>query len=115
MIDHEDFWDDMTPKKVFENLFWEPDPLQIVQIDNVIQVEKINKDEVPIADRIYFRVYLRADSFSTVYQNEPYGLLESIGDLGGIFSIFFAIFTFLVPKIVNFYYTSALLEETYQV
>ena len=65
--------------------------------------------ETPIAEKEYYKVYLRADSMSREYRRETYSLLEYLGDLGGLIDIIFILIAALVNTIIERQFNAAIL------
>lgn len=95
-IDNEAWYEDESFVKILGGFFHDFEPLEMVQFTEIVEHQKSFREEVKLQDRAYFKIYLRVDSFSTVYQVEPYGILTFFEDLGGLYSIIFGFFSVLV-------------------
>ena len=115
-LDDESRFEDLSSSKVLNSLMvTNEDTERVIEIVNQHRVDFHIDEEKPIEDRTYLRIYIRADEFMKTYQLEPYGFLNFLGDVGGIFSILSTMVFCLVSGIVTLQLQSKLISETYQV
>ena len=70
--------------------------------------------DVPLKDRDYFKLYLRADVIKNNYKTEEYDLMQYFGDLGGLLEIVIVIGWYLSFALVSRLFKAALVERTYR-
>ncbi len=68
-----------------------------------------------VADKEFYKIYLRADTTSRHYRRETYSLLEYLGDLGGLIDIIFIMCAAFVGTIIDRQFNAAMVGQTFQV
>ena len=73
------------------------------------------KERIPLRDREYLKIYLRADPAKHLYMRSVDGLLTIIGDIGGITELVIMIGAAIISKFIEHMANSKLISEIYQV
>lgn len=87
----------------------------LAQLHSENQVMKFNDPEKPLADTILVSLFLRAANIKNAYKREAYGVLDYLGDLGGIFSIISLLAYYFTSNIVKRLYYAAIIASTYRI
>ena len=69
----------------------------------------------PLKEREYAAIYIRSENFSRNYTRRTYGLIEYLGDLGGIQEIIFAVCGYLVGFLIQRMFNAELVQDIYKV
>lgn len=79
------------------------------------RVQKRLKSSVPLSEKEFVRIYLRAADSSLFYKREKYDLLDYLGDLGGLKEIVFFIGFLITNQVVHRLLMAHLVATTYRI
>lgn len=76
--------------------------------------EKMSKD-LPLPEREYLSIYLRADSEKKLYKRVGYDILSYLGDLGGLLDVVMVVGQICTSVFVGRLFQAALIQSAYRI
>ena len=95
--------------------FTSSDPLNFIEHSSTWQSNEPIHPDTPISDRIYVKLYFRADAKHRVYEREVESIVDYMGDIGGILEVVSMFGIMLTGFFVQRALKSEMVKEVYQV
>ena len=95
-------------------------PFKILGIEHKIQYFKQNKrfdfeTRKKNQDDSHMTIYLRSESFRTIYNRSMGSILDYLGDIGGMFELGLLFFTGIIGSIIDRSFKAAIIKDNFQV